>query len=530
MLEGDMPWNAEMKLNRGRYDFLIEHYLKSRPDDLLFSLGGRAELSGTRKSLTALAVLSSVNLNMFGRGFVNDSEIEVSLEDKELTFSRFSMKSGDAAFRMKGNVVLEKSYDIDIEGSSSLAVLGVLFEGFESLRGRTDFILGVQGDWEDPSITGGLSVSDGGFAFKNIPQQVSSINGYVYIDDRRAVIQELGAEIGGGHIELTGFVYLDGLRPEKVYLDTLVNDVSITVTRGFSMNMGGNLLFRSSDKAQDITGELRVNRAKYLRRLEWKSWLLDTSRKAATRAKAGWSDNVRLNVKVIGTDNIILDNNIANAPLNIDMILRGTVAEPLLFGRIESSEGKVYFRNSEFRIINVTADYADAEYSDPYIDMMAETYIKGYHVWLNLEGRIDQFDLRLSSDPSLEEVEILQLLTLGDFGENIAGLEGGIGAAEATYFLTGKLQDVFEERFTEITGFDRFQVDPYVSRTTGTVKPRVMVSKKLIGEKLFVTYATTGSEQELKMEYILGKNISLLGGQDDRGSIGGDIKFRFQFD
>jgi translocation and assembly module TamB len=530
LLEGDMPWSAEMKLKRGRYDFLIGHYLKSRPDDLLFSVGGRAELKGTRKSLNALAILSSVNLNMFGRGFVNDSEIEVSLENKKLIFSKFSMKSGDASFKMKGSVELEKYYDIDIEGSSSLALLGVFFEGFESMRGTSDFILGIQGDWEDPTITGGLSLSDGTIAFQNIPQQISSINGYVYIDDNRAVIQELGAEIGGGYIELTGFVYLDGLRPEKIYLDTLINDVSVTLARGFSMNVGGNLLFRGAEKGQDITGELRVNRAKYLRRLEWKSWLLETGRKAAARAKADWEDNLKLNIKVVGTENIILDNNIASAPLSVDMIVRGTIDSPLLFGRIEASEGKVYFRNSEFRIMRMTADYADTKYSDPYMDMMAETSIKGYHIWLNLTGNIDQFDLRLSSDPSLDEVEILSLLTLGEFGENIAGLEGGIGAAEATYFMTGKLQDVFEERFTEITGFDRFQVDPYVSRSTGTVTPRVMVSKKLMGEKLFVTYATTGSEQELKMEYILGKNISLLGGQDERGSIGGDIKFRFQFD
>lgn len=530
LLEGDLPWSAEVVMGRGRYEFLIGHYMKTRPDDLMLSMGGRAELRGTRDSLNASAVLDSVNLNMFGQGFINDSEIVFSLEDRDLVFSRFNMKSGNALFKMKGSVKLNESYDLAIEGFSSLAPLGVFSESVESLKGRADFIFGIRGGWESPTISGGLAISDGAFALKDIPQRVSSINGYVYIDDQRAVIQELVAEVGGGNVELTGFVYLKGLKPEKAYLDTLVNDVSITVTRGFALNVGGNLLFMGSAEAQDITGELRINRAKYLKRLEWKSWLLEAGRRGVARAKAGWQDNVRLNVKVMGTDNITVDNNIARAPLNVDMIVRGTMGSPLLFGRIESSEGKVYFRNSEFRIMHATADYSDAEYSDPYIDIMAETSMKGYHVWLNLEGRIEQLDLRLSSNPPLDEVEILGLLTLGEFGENLAGLESGIGAAEAAYFLTGKFQDVFEERFTEITGFDRFQVDPYVSRSTGTVTPRVTVSKKLVGDRLFVTYATTGSEQELKVEYVLGKNVSLLGGQDERGSIGGDVKFRFQFE
>ena len=62
-------------------------------------------------------------------------------------------------------------------------------------------------------------------------------------------------------------------------------------------------------------------------------------------------------------------------------------------------------------------------------------------------------------------------------------MEGGIGAAEATSFLTGKLQDVAEDRLKTITGVDRLQIDPSVSTTTGTVSPRVTLSKKLIGDR-----------------------------------------------
>jgi len=89
-----------------------------------------------------------------------------------------------------------------------------------------------------------------------------------------------------------------------------------------------------------------------------------------------------------------------------------------------------------------------------------------------------------------------------------------------------------EERLRTITGLDRFQVDPSVSKTTGAVGPRVTVSKRLIGDKLFVTYTTlVGSteEQVLKLEYLLDKNISLIGIRDEKASLGGDVKFRFEF-
>jgi translocation and assembly module TamB len=117
-------------------------------------------------------------------------------------------------------------------------------------------------------------------------------------------------------------------------------------------------------------------------------------------------------------------------------------------------------------------------------------------------------------------------------GGELKGLEGGIGASEATSFMTGKFQDVLEERLTTITGLDRLQIDPYVSKTTANVEPRVTVSKRLIGEKMFVTYTTTlatKEEQILKLEYYLNKNMSLLGVRDERGIFGGDISFRFTF-
>src|SRR3990172_12417345 len=128
---------------------------------------------------------------------------------------------------------------------------------------------------------------------------------------------------------------------------------------------------------------------------------------------------------------------------------------------------------------------------------------------MNLEGQLDHFNMSLSSDPPLKEMDILSLLTVGQTSGELKGLEGGIGASEATSFVTGKMQDVVEERLRAITGLDRFQIDPHVSKTTGTVEPRVTVSKRLLGDKIFVTYTSSvGSieEQIIKLEYYMNKN------------------------
>ncbi|MGD2081034.1 MAG: translocation/assembly module TamB domain-containing protein, partial [Nitrospirota bacterium] len=276
-----------------------------------------------------------------------------------------------------------------------------------------------------------------------------------------------------------------------------------------------------------------LNRAEYRDRIEWKSWLLKVRRaKAAALGRKGPFDDMNLSIGVYGGDGIIIDNNVARADLEIDIVLRGTVRDPRLIGRIASTEGKFYFRNSEFDIVRATADFSDVSYAEPYVDVVAETTAKGYHVWLNLEGRPDQLDMALASDPDLGEEEILSLITVGAFGERLQGLESGIGAAEASSALTGGFQDVVEERIRDLTGVSRFTIDPYVSRKTGSITPRVTVAKRLAGENIFVTFSSTMStseEQEIKLEYRINRNVSLIGGQDDLGTLGGDVRFRFYF-
>jgi autotransporter translocation and assembly factor TamB len=132
----------------------------------------------------------------------------------------------------------------------------------------------------------------------------------------------------------------------------------------------------------------------------------------------------------------------------------------------------------------------------------------------------------------LTDANILALLTLGRKGEELKGKEANVGVGEATSFATGKFQDILESRARSLTGLDRFQVDPYISKTD-TAVPRITVGKELVQEKLFMTYSSnvgaTYPEQVFRIEYILNRNVSLVGDRNEIGNLGADVKFRFEF-
>jgi translocation and assembly module TamB len=535
-LDDRLPWNAEIVIQPGRYDFILASIFRDLPEDLLLNLKGHVEIDGDIKNIRASADISNLTFSLLGYSFSNDSDIKVQIDNRKLSFPAFAVRGGGTSLvRVSGSIDLGREYDLHLEGKSSLLPLKALFKRVEHLTGDTDFAFSITGKWENPGIKGDFKISNASIGLKSNYPRITSINGYAYIDEDKFIVKKLSGKIGGGEINVSGLLHLKGFRITRFHFESDLDNISTALSRDFNINFKGNLVYKGTPEAQDISGDIKIKSARYKEKIDWKSLILKTKAQERPKGLLSGFEETALNISISGSDNISIDNNVVRAPVRVNIIVRGKISQPVLFGRLESKEGVFYFRNNEFKIIHASADFADPKRLNPFIELMAETSVKGYHIKLNIEGQMEHFNLSLSSDPPLEEMDVFALLTVGKEGKELQqSLGGGISSREATSFLAGELEGIFEERLKTITGFDRLQVGPYVSKITGTVEPRVTVSKRLLGDRLYVTYSTTmGSaateEQILKLEYLLDRNISLIGSRDERGIVGGDIKFRFEF-
>ena len=534
-LDNMLPWNADIDIQSGRYDAILSSIFKDIPEDLLLSLKGNIKMAGDRKNIRTSAKISQLMFTLHGYSFSNDSEIKVQIDNRRLSFPAFGIRSGGTSLvNFSGSAEIGREYDLHFKGRSSLTPFKILSTGVEHLTGEVDFDFSVTGQWDNPAIKGDFNISSASFGLKGNYPRITSINGYANIDGDKFVIKKLSGKIGGGDINVSGLLYLKAFGIKRFSFESDLDNIAFSPSKDFNINFKGNLIYKGTQDAQSISGEIKIKSARYKERIEWKSWLLRTKTKEIPKAGISGIERTELNIGISGNENIYIDNNIARSPIIVDLILRGTISHPVLFGRLESKEGIAYFRNNEFRIIHASAYFADPNRINPVMELAAETSTQGYHIKLNLDGQMEHFNLSLSSDPHLEEMDILSLLTTGKVGKQLKGIESGIGAGEATSFLSGGLQDIFEERLKTITGLERVQVGTYVSKVTGNVEPEVTVSKRLLSDRLYVTYSTplgsAATEQQIfKLEYLLDKNISLVGVRDERGITGGDIKFRFEF-
>lgn len=525
------PWRAVLDLNSARADFLLTSFFRDAPEDLIINLKGRMTAAGTKSSMDGTLALDKTLFYAYGTSLVNAAPVRATLRDRRLVVEPLTLRGDLAELKVRGEAKLGEHIDFHSEGTTALGPLRFALRELDTVKGSGSFVVSVSGDWNTPKISGGIEMQNATFGVTGIPHRITDLSGYAFFDEDKIVLKNAVGKLAGGKVTASGSANLRGYDLDRFFLEAHLSGATFASPQSLLVNLDGDLTYQGTPAKQHITGDVRIRRASYTERIDLLSLLLKTKPREVPNRELTAVERALLNIKLSG-ENLSVDNNVARATLLIDTYIRGTVAQPVLLGRVETTQGVAFFRGNEFRIQRAHLDFADQSKNRPFISVLASSRVSNYQVRLNLDGYLDQFSLALSSDPPLSENDIFSLLAFGQTGQGGKDSSGTIGAGGASSFLAGQLQSTFEERLKTVTGIDRIVVEPVVSRTSGTVTPRVSAQKRLLDDKLIVTYsagAGTGEEQVWKLEYLLGKNTSLVGQRDEKGGIGGDIKFRFEF-
>jgi translocation and assembly module TamB len=531
-LKHPFPWSVSVDMASARGDFLLTSFFPDAPDDLIINLKGRLEASGSKtQRMSGSLNLEKVLFYAYGTGLANVQPVVAVLRDEKLSFQPITLRGENAELTITGGLAIGSSYDLHFAGKTALGPLKLIVREFDTAKGNADLHASVTGSWEEPKITGDLELQNAVLGFTGLPYRLTELSGSVVFEGDRLLIKQLRGKAAGGDMTASGVVRLKQFAWDRFYFESQLKGSSFTLPQRISGDIDGNLIYQGSREKQTISGEVVLKRANYSERVDIVSLLLKSQARDVPNRELSIFDRTNLNVKVTG-QNVIFDNNLARALFVMDGYVRGTVAKPILFGKVETQQGYVYFSNNEFKIQKAVIDFVDPNRNRPYFSVLATSRVSNYQIRLNLDGYPDQFVVALASDPPLNEGDIANLLSLGQTGQAGKDPRSSAGLGGASSFLAGSLQETLRERIKTITGIDRVVVEPSVSRTTGTVTPRVSAQKRLLGDQLMVTYSSTagsGEEQIWKIEYLLSKTTSLVGQRDEKGGIGGDVKFRFEF-
>jgi len=229
-------------------------------------------------------------------------------------------------------------------------------------------------------------------------------------------------------------------------------------------------------------------------------------------------------------------NNLANLRGSADLLVRGSLARPVVFGRVEAERGgTVVYAENEYKVERAILSFANPYRIEPVVDLVAKTEVSSYQVTLNLSGPLDRLRATFASDPPIPDLEVLSLLATGDPGRLAGELtpDAGQGGASqgAETFLAGQAANLIGQRVGTLFGLDKFRVAPLAAGGDVVSSVRLTVGKRL-RRNLLLTYSVDPSatqDQFLTVEWRLDQNLFLLFTQNGDGSYAVDAKWEKAF-
>jgi autotransporter translocation and assembly factor TamB len=214
--------------------------------------------------------------------------------------------------------------------------------------------------------------------------------------------------------------------------------------------------------------------------------------------------------------------------------LAGPANEPQISYEFQSVGGVVLFRGYKFQITKADAKPIESSGFNPLMDFYAQKRIRTTDVYLRFYGTMQDYEITLTSDPPMEQSDIMALLATGRTTEELR-TAAGTGSERVAYGLAAgyigeEILNTVGSPIVKAVGIDRVGVDYEASN-----EPRLKIEKDL-GKRISVSYSmevTKYPDPQAKVELGLGKNLSLIGTagtnsltQTATGAVDLELKFR----
>jgi translocation and assembly module TamB len=460
--------------------------------------------------------------------------VRVELARGRLTFQQFQASGEGTSLKAGGIIDLGASprrLDLAVSGTVDAALLALQFPDI-GMTGKVVLDLRGTGTLESPSVTGTARIENGRYRVASLSQILDNIDATLTFQGSRADL-EGRAKFGGGEVYASGSLRMESVSLKDFRVSLQARRVALRYPQDLRLQVDADLVATGDGARNDIRGEVTLLRGTYSRDFEVTlTDLLVRSRPSGFAAREPWKERTSLEVRIVSAAALEVRNNLARLTATVDLLARGTIADPSVTGQILLDEGgRVTFRDVRYSIESGTITFASAHGFTPILDIRARAEVKGYDLVVNLVGTWPRIQTSFSSDPPLPDETIFSLLLTGSAparattdatSESIVSAGASIAAGAAASTLTRPTQRLFK--------LDRFQIDPVF--TGGQLSEIRSTLGKQIAPNLFVTYSQsldTSKPPIVQIEWQVSNTVVLRAGRDENGVYLVDVRRRTRY-
>lgn len=495
-------------------------------------VSGQATLHGALshpQALVAEASLNPVRLEVGGVALHNAGAIHLTLGQRVLTLASMKITGADTDFTLAGTVDLGGARRLQGQalGRVNLALLHALNRGVHS-SGEIVLTAQLGGTLQKPAVTGTLAVRNASLAAEQLPVAFDSINGLLRFTGQHVDIQHLTAQTGGGQITLSGFAARTA-SGFTVALNARGEGMRVRY-QGLSGAGNLNLHFAGNQNQMLLSGEVELTRVALAPNFDFALFLANQRAAIAPPAPNSWLNRVHLQVHVVTGPSVGIAISAARVSFQADLQVQGTLANPILLGRMTASRGEILFAGQDYRISKAEVTFANPFRIEPLLDVSLTTNVQQYRITLNISGPADRLDITYRSDPPLTSSDIVALLATGQTQEaqNFASQQSAASFAGQSEQLLGRaLESLVSSRLQRIFGVTQIQFNPNAQGFGPTAQTTVTIEQQ-VRRNVKVTYTqnlTNSAEDIIRVDWTLTPDFGITVSRSQFGLYGLSLHF-----
>jgi len=465
----------------------------------------------------------------------------------DVTYAGGKIAVEGAAFEGPGTRV-DASVTIDAAHGGALAgTLTVAADAgnLERLAGAEAMLAGdlrarlsLAGTVDRPLATGRATLAGGRFKSADSPYVLDAVAAEVSFAGGRLSLDAFRARLGGGDLFVTGDAELEGYGLKSFRLVAQAQNVTFRSFEDLSLQANADLTAVGTPQDATVRGEVTLISGTYTKDFApTLASLFGRGRASAYEAaRESWQDRVALDVRVVSSASLEVRNNLAQLTASVDLVARGSLADPVLLGQISIDEGgKITLQDVKYEILSGTITFGNPSRTEPVIDVTATAEVKGYAINAQAVGTLgarSRVQFNLSSDPPLSNEQIANLLLTGAAPETGAARGGESTTSSVVGSLAGLAIRPVTSRVQQLFRLDRFQVDPVLQSAPGSSGGAVITIGKNLSKDLSVTYsysAETNAQSVILVEYQIDANKVIQASKDENNVFSIGVKFRKRF-
>lgn len=500
------------------------------------SLAGETEIHASfqgplkdRRQMEAHITLPVLKLN-YGTQIqlAATQHVQIDYQNQVLNLRRSSIRGTDTDLQFQGSVPIGSNAPVSLlmVGTVNLQ-LAQAFNADVRSSGQLRFDINSYGARTGPNVEGKVEIVNANYANGTLPIGLQHANGVLVLTRDRLDIQSFTATVGGGTVTAQGGV---AYRPNLQFdLGVAATGVRLLYPEGVREELAANLRFVGNREDALLGGRVQVQDLSFTPQFDMTRFVGNLSGGVTPPPSQGFSQNVRLNVQVNSTN----DLNPVSRALSVDgtanLQVRGTVAQPVILGRINLNGGDLIFNGNRFTLAGGTVEFVNPAETQPVVNVSLNTTIQQYDIHLRFNGPVDQIHTNYASDPALPAADIINLLAFGQTTE-AAQANPVPGNQAAISAVASQVSSQITSRVAKIAGISQLSINPVLAggTTQGPAGAIVTVQQRVTGN-LFVTFSTnvtTTQDQVIMGQYNLSRRTSVSATRDQNGGFAFDTTFR----